>query len=236
MGHPEVEGNLPLLALDALEPWEELAVRAHVEGCEECACLLAEFVEAAAHLAGMVPPVEPPAELTRRIFEEVSGVRALPVRSRASARAGSPRGRSLAALVAAAAMFVPGVVAFGYHRLELSRVSEARGRAALAQVLDDPAHRTFDLAPTGASRASGRVLASDDVAAVVVHGLDAPGSRIYVVWAVDGDAPRSLAEFRPDGTGSATVRVPLGAGTPVAVTLEDAAGHDRPLGTMVLSG
>jgi hypothetical protein len=240
MSHGEVEDSLPLLALDALEPWEEIAVRAHVEGCAECATLLADYFDAAAYLAQAVPPVAPPARLTRRIFEAVGGVSYLPARARASARAGSPRGRRLAALVTAAAVFVPGMLAFSWHRIELTRVSESQGRAALAQVMQAPSHQTLDLTAAGTSPGvSGQVLAApdDEVAAVVLRGLENPGSRIYVVWAIENGTPRPLAEFRPDDSGSATVglRSAVGGGTAVAVTLESMAGRQQPAGPTILA-
>ncbi|MGH2689924.1 MAG: zf-HC2 domain-containing protein, partial [Actinomycetota bacterium] len=68
MNHDELEGLVPLLALDALGSPEEAEVRAHVEGCESCTALLREHLGTAAGLALLAGPATPPAHLKARIM------------------------------------------------------------------------------------------------------------------------------------------------------------------------
>ena len=72
MTHDEIEGLVPLLALDALSPPEELSVRTHLEGCPRCTALLREHLETAAGLALLARPAAPPAGLKARLMAEVS--------------------------------------------------------------------------------------------------------------------------------------------------------------------
>jgi hypothetical protein len=72
MNHEELEGLVPLLALDALGPAEEAEIRAHVAGCESCAALLGEHLETAAGLALMDGPATPPAHLRARLMAGIA--------------------------------------------------------------------------------------------------------------------------------------------------------------------
>lgn len=72
MNHDELEGLVPLLALDALGPPEEAEVRAHVAGCESCAVLLREHLETAAGLALLAEPATPPAHLKARLMADIA--------------------------------------------------------------------------------------------------------------------------------------------------------------------
>jgi anti-sigma factor RsiW len=72
-------------ALDALSPNETRQVRDHLPTCIKCRDEVARMREAAAVLAYTVEPVEPPAELRRKVLErsrsesaEPSGIRLVP--------------------------------------------------------------------------------------------------------------------------------------------------------------
>lgn len=72
MNHDELEGLVPLLALDALGPPEEAEVRAHAAGCESCTVLLREHLETAAGLALLAGPATPPAHLKARLMADIA--------------------------------------------------------------------------------------------------------------------------------------------------------------------
>ncbi|MGH2722296.1 MAG: anti-sigma factor family protein, partial [Actinomycetota bacterium] len=73
MNHDELEGIVPLLALDALDPPEEAEVRAHVAGCDSCRVLLREHLETAAGLALLTEPATPPARLKASLMAGIAG-------------------------------------------------------------------------------------------------------------------------------------------------------------------
>src|SRR4051812_14280845 len=58
----------PLFVLDALEPDEAAAVRAHLAECEDAHAELQELAEAAGSMSLAVEPVEPPAALKPRLL------------------------------------------------------------------------------------------------------------------------------------------------------------------------
>jgi anti-sigma-K factor RskA len=88
MGHDEVQAALAAEALGALDGPESDAVRAHLEGCEECRRELASLRETAASLAFSVPsaPMDP--------------ARSARLRARLVARAAAGRGDGADAAVA----------------------------------------------------------------------------------------------------------------------------------------
>lgn len=80
---------LEAFALDALEPEEELAVEAHLEGCRVCATLVGDSLRVTAAIADSVPASSPSPELRRRLLDSVDS--AGTERSQPSQTSVSPR-------------------------------------------------------------------------------------------------------------------------------------------------
>src|SRR2546430_16493771 len=73
MTHDELRQLVPIYALDGLEGDEGLEVQSHLEVCPICREALDAHVQAAGNLAFFVEPVQPPADLRRRLLEAVAG-------------------------------------------------------------------------------------------------------------------------------------------------------------------
>src|SRR5438552_9355146 len=86
MTHPELRDLLALYALGALDSEASAELGLHLEGCATCREELAELEDASAALALAAEPVEPSAQVTRRILAtsppRLAPVRRLPVRGR----------------------------------------------------------------------------------------------------------------------------------------------------------
>jgi hypothetical protein len=78
----DLRGVLAAAALGAIEPAEEIALRAHLEGCPSCRAELRSLTSVAHALPRADPacartdPAEPPGELADRIRTRVAGLRA----------------------------------------------------------------------------------------------------------------------------------------------------------------
>jgi len=203
MIHEEMEELVPLLALDALSPQEELSVRTHVEGCPQCANLLREHLETAADLALLTVPAAPPAGLKARLMTQIaSEPQAAP--APAVSRSDHARGRTswlrvvpsarwrrtIAGL--AAACVVLGVVNFvTARRLADQNRQIAEQRQILALISRPPAMTMTPAAP--GIRATGHVFVNEGKAAIVLTGLDDSPDGVYEVWAIKGGKPSPLA-------------------------------------------
>ncbi len=208
-------------ALDALDEDERREYERHLSGCERCREELAGFREATGALAfGVVSP-QPPPELRERILLEArNGASVVPLRSR--------RPFQLAIGLAAAAACL--AIGLGLWATSLARSldRERDRRAALAELLADPASRDVKL-----ENAAGRVVVgSDGRAALVVRDMaPAPSKKTYEIWVIQSDIPKRAGLFDADRGREAVLlsrRVPRGA--VVAVTLERDGGVDRPTG------
>ena len=62
-------------AVNALEPEDEQAFAGHLRGCDRCRATLAEMQQVASEVAYAVEPVEPPADLRRRILDNAAAER-----------------------------------------------------------------------------------------------------------------------------------------------------------------
>jgi hypothetical protein len=247
MTHEEIEDLVPLLALDALSPPEELSVRTHVEGCQECAALLREHLETAADLALLAGTVAPPAGLRARLMAEVSAGE--PAGDRVAPPAGAPplaaapgpgppprlgarlvrssRWRRTIAGLAAACLLLAAVNYVIGQRLARQDRMIARQQEILDLISGQP---TMVLKPTGAGAGTtGHVFVKDGRAAVVLTGLDDSAKGVYELWVIRGGTPAPLkaverADWQKD-KGQAVVLVERGieGAEGVAVSLEPSA-------------
>jgi len=217
--HEELEAMVAPWVLDALDPAEGEAVRAHVEGCASCREVAARMRRVVGALPLAADEVSPPARLRERVLAAAA----------ASPRAGAPMARPVRrpspprttprmpvyALAAVAAVALLIGVLIGQVTLHSQQSGQQVARFTLT------GHQ--DMAAASATVVD---LKSDGVALVDFRGLPPPGTnRVYEVWLVPskGD-PVPAAVFMPDGNGSRVVLVnrSLSGYSVMAVTNEPA--------------
>ena len=192
MSHDEIAQLLGAFALDAVDPDEADAIRAHLTECPRCAAEVAEHWEVTGLIANA--GVDAPAELWDRIAAQIDTRAAarrpapmLPaqspapsptLRSSPASRLSRPTRRRMAwsavGTIAAAAAVVAILLAVQVGRLDqrvgqLARASQQSGlsRAVQAALLD-PSAQKVDLAATSSAPAGATPLALNEQAAVLV--------------------------------------------------------------------
>jgi hypothetical protein len=243
--HDDLRDLVPLLALDSLPESEEAQVMAHLETCRECSELLAGHREAAAALALVPPPVMPSDLLRERILREAAAVEEpvlQPAPAKLPVRGSQRRAFRLVASLAAAAVIVAGAVAgmqLGRQNAELR--DQRRLLAEQRRALDLAAAGNAVILPISFavdySRAEGNVILREESgeAAVLLTGLEDPGSRVYTLWLTpeSGDV-KNLADFTPaNGLAVINVQVTVAQSDGLAVTLERRPGNSSPAGPVV---
>lgn len=210
--HEEMEELVPLLALDALSPQEELSVRTHVEGCAACSTLLREHLETAGDLALLAEPVIPPARLKASLMTRIAAepqTASVPAASLAPAAlaAGSTaetgRGRApwlrvvpsarwrrvIAGL--AAACVVLGVVNIVIARRVADQDQQIAEQHRILDLIAGPPTMIMQPAAPGI-QATGHVFVKGREAAIVLTGLDDTPEGVYEVWVIRGGKPAPL--------------------------------------------
>ena len=199
-------------ALGALEPEHARAFERHLRGCDLCTADLAALRPAVDLLPASAEPVEPPAELKKRIMSVVEAeAKELRTAQRAPKRERRFGLRTLAPVMAAAAAAVIAVVMIsggGEETTTISPVAKPPGSQVELRMQD------------------GR-------GTLVVEGMPAPrGERVYQVWKKRGSAAPEPTDalFTPTRDGHATVAVPgdMEGVDQVLVSAEPPGGSPRP--------
>jgi hypothetical protein len=237
--------------LYALEPDQEIAVRAHLPRCASCreAVLVTELV--ARELAGSVEQVQPPARLRVAVLAGAGPgldhlppppvvVRPDPPRSE---RPRPPRRRRLVALAIAAVLAV-GALAGYTASLQHQRDSESARTQALADLVtrQDGPGTTHTALRADAGEPVATVFATATEQTLVVSGLS-PNDldrSVYVVWGISAAAPRAIGTVDVTGPDPAVLALePAPVGQPFlgyAISLEPGrAAPDAPT-TVVATG
>ncbi len=244
MSCDEVRDSYELYALGVLDDPEREEIQAHIaRRCASCTAGLKKALEMSAHIAALVPSVEPPARLRKRVLASV----------------GAPQSAwswNVVWTAVAAALFA-GVLWLSIQDRRLnSQLVEARGELSEAEArlramdadlskvrealafLSEPgtqvlvAGGTVPLPPRGRAfinRASGVLLIADR--------LPPTGAgKIYEMWVIPkGGAPRPAGLFQSDASGNAVHlhRTTVEPGSVVAVTVEPEAGSAAPTSTPI---
>lgn len=239
MTHEELRESIPLYAIDALPPEEEVEVRAHLETCDGCDELLTEHLRVAGDLALIAEPVAPPSSLRDRLLEQARSVRQSapdPSVSRASARAARWR-RAAAALTAVSVAIA--AAAFLLARRVDQQTDDLREQERAITVITDTAAELLPMRATSENPgASGSVYIGrrGRAAAVVVAGLEDPAERIYALWIIADGNPIRVKDFTPDADGTAVLYVAENVEDldAMAITLEPNPGNASPRGPAIL--
>ena len=216
--------------LRALDPLERAVFERHLARCGSCLAELPRLQEAAAALAYGVDVPSPPPTLRDRVLARVRNA----PRSAGSAAPRSALRRALP-MVAAAATSLALVLAVWAASLSRALAEERAAQEAQTRALAVLSHPA-----AGRLRLSGAdgslVVTPGGQAALVVWGLPpAPSGKTYELWVVARDRARPAGLFAggaPRSVVALTAPVPRGA--IVGVSLEDAAGAERPTGEMLL--
>jgi anti-sigma-K factor RskA len=107
----------------------------------------------------------------------------------------------------------------------------AVGLGLWANSLREQVDRQRIVAFTGAP---GRLVISDDEAAIVTCVERAPADKTYEAWVIEAETPRPAGLFR-GGCGTIELNRSVERGDTVAVTLEAAGGSDVPKGEILMS-
>ncbi len=215
LSHSEAVDLLGAYALDALDPEEREAVEAHAAGCEQCADEVAEHRE----VAGLLTPGwgRPPAGAWDRIAAalvdvppplDLAPVIAMKRREgqlRAPERRRSRIGLGIAALVAAAAVAMVGVLGVRVaddrqriSQLTLGQHGDELQRSANAALADPQAHKVTLTSADGYRKAQA-VMLPDGTGYVVSNNLpDLSQQRTYQLWAVVGTTRISVGVLGPE--------------------------------------
>lgn len=191
-------------ALDGVVPEERWAFEDHLQACDGCSEKVRQFHSTTLELAAAVAAV-PPAALRERILSEFANTRrqasSFPVHTQRRPL------RALPLFVAAAAV-VTVVLGAG---LAIQDLAAERDQARdLASVFTAPDGQFTTL--NGTPRSTLRVFWSPGLNAVVVVGVGVPApaeDRVYELWALSDDGPRSAGVFEPEPDGRITRPLPL---------------------------
>lgn len=247
----------PLVAVGAATPKEAQALETHLgEGCAACAVAQRDWRETAARLAGVLPPVTPPASIKTQLLETIVQENAVsPVRR--SHRSG-PTARGIWPWAAGWAMAAALALVLVYN-LDLQRKTAARNVAelqTLSRALSDKesalqfveARQTHTVWLKGQDRAPktlGKVFWNPEANAGLLVAFDLPSpppGKVYQLWAVHPNSPPVNAGiFSPDANGTGTLNVkplpdPKRNVDYFAVTDEPAGGSPKPTGSVFLKG
>jgi anti-sigma-K factor RskA len=256
---------MPLFLLDALEPGDAAALRAHLAGgCTRCASYLSEADATLAHLPYALDPVAPPAGARERLMDRLtqhpSQVRPSRERAHRPLRLPTWARRVLPPAVAACITFV---VTAKYmmsvqHKhddaMQQQLVSAKREVATQDQhnrelvtqteLLHSPSLRLIRMEGVAQPKASARALWDDRRKAwhFYAYNLQTLGPKeAYELWFVTPYGRKvSAATFRPNELGNAylvaTLDKDVGPVDAAFVTDEPSVGTFQPTGSIHLSG
>lgn len=212
-------------ALDALDDLERVRFEAHLDTCDTCAEEVSSFHDTAA-LLGAAEAAPVPAELRRRVLEDIQHVRQIgPVTARMSGIA--PRLVSVAAAVLAVAVLSLSVVTAGLRQ----RNDDLQTYEALAAIIqaEDAITLTEQM---GEARLQIVASPGSGAGAVLVNGMDeAPNGHAYQLWLLTEDEqaiPAGLLEVGEDGSGEHIMRGDMDGVVAVGITVEPDGGSEAP--------
>jgi anti-sigma-K factor RskA len=259
------EENLELYALGALPEAETAAVKAHLEGCRDCAAKLAEALGNVAVLALAAEQEKPAAAVKEKLFARIAAERAatVPVTQPADGReimreVKRPRANwwNWVLVPATAVLAIFCAELYRENRMLTGEVREARRVAAefekerlhvlgLVNALSAQDTETIRLASTkDGIPGSGAVVRFNKRLGKVLYTAELPPlppEKVYQMWLVPTNGtPISAGTFTSGGsmqTQPWVAEVPANSEPKAfAVTVEPAGGVPQPTGKVILLG
>jgi len=211
-------------SLNALDSWERERFDAHLEGCVDCQAELAGFFATASRL-GEAEYLRPPSALRDRVMSTVSSTsQERPV---VTALVQSSRLRRTLPRLAMAAAFLVGTVGVGGYAVERNHAQNYRAQnETMASVLGASDANTSTKVFDGGGSVRLISSASKDKAVVVANHL--PGlkdGKVYQIWLVKNDSPKSEGLFASSG---AMIVSGLVGADRLAITIEPNGGSKQP--------
>ncbi|MFL6138923.1 MAG: zf-HC2 domain-containing protein [Frankiaceae bacterium] len=215
-------------AVSALDPADDRAIQAHLEGCADCRALVGETERTMAELAGTVPAAAPPPGLRARILDAARRDDAGADDRQPTSLPPLPRtarwSRGPLRLAAAAAVVLLALVAVGTWRL----LDGGPSGAARTVAERCAAVRCPTVPLTSGARVVADAMVLDDV--VYLRPVQLPrndaGRDEYVLWRLaPGTPPAVVGGFDVSGEGTDSVEVgrlavPLSDVSQLAITRE----------------
>jgi anti-sigma-K factor RskA len=205
MTRPELHDLAAAYALNALDPEDRWTYERHLDTCERCREEVASLREGAAQLAYAHDAPAPRPELRDRILRAAREERPAPVVQ-------FPRWLFPVTAVAAVAASIAAI-----------------GLGLWANSLRDKQAPERVVAVNGAR---GALIVSGDEGKLVLCLDEAPASKTYEAWVIQGKTPQPAGLFT-GGCRTVTLTHPVQDGNTVAVTLENEGGSDTPHGDIL---
>jgi len=226
-----VSENLHTLAapytLDGLTDVERRRFETHLTDCDTCADEVRGMRETVTRLATAAAQ-DPPEALRERVLAQAARTRQVPPRV---TRPAAVRARRLGWMLSAACLLLAAVLGVATLRVERTKERVDALNRDIAAVMAAPDARTVTgkVAPGG----SGTVVASRSLgkAVIVMSGLPKLSSaRTYELWLMGPRPPRPAGTMRPPAKGdpAPVLATGLGDATQIGITVEPAAGSQRP--------
>ena len=212
-------------ALDALDDLERVRFEAHLDTCDSCADEVGSFHDTAA-LLGAAEAAPVPAELRRRVLEDIQHVRQIgPVTARVSGMA--PRLVSVAAAVLAVAVLSLSVVTAGLRQRN-DQLETYEDIAAIIQA-EDAITLTEQM---GEARLQVVASPGSGAGAILANGMEeAPNGHAYQLWLLTDDEqaiPAGFLDIGEDGHGEHIMKGDMDGVVAVGITVEPDGGSDAP--------
>jgi anti-sigma-K factor RskA len=222
--HRRYEEDLAAYLLDALEPDEARAFRAHLEGCARCQADERWLRAGVEMLPSSVEQLEPSPALRKRLMDRVQAEAAS---DRASVRDGLPRRRRWSFGLRPAVALAMVAIAAGLGGYLIGQGDEGGVTTTTIQAQATPEEPA----------AEASVERTGDSAVLKVERLPVqrPG-RVYQAWLQRGKniEPSSLFVVGKDGTGTAAVTGDLDGVAAIMVSDEPRGGSEQPTTMPVL--
>lgn len=240
----EIEPLLASYAIEAADLDERWRVEAHLDACEACQTVLAEYQLVGEGLLHMPPPVQPPARLRARLIARTASSPASPAWRGRLGLLWSPLLRVVAVLGFAILLVLN--LALLREQRDLQRAQQAVAEQSViyetaVALLSHPGSRVAQV--EGEAGYYGAIVYDPglDVAVLHVRGLEPlPAGQAYQVWLIEPDGKRiSGGVFQITGESrfvSQVIASPtaLREYVGIGVTVEPARGSAAPTGPRVL--
>ncbi len=221
-------------ALDGLTDVERRRFETHLTDCDVCPDEVRGMRETVTRLATAAAQ-DPPEALRERVLTQIARTRQVPPRV---SRLGSVRARRIGWILSAACLVLAVVLGVTTVRTQHTKERVDALNRDIAAVMAAPDARTITapVRPGG----SGTVVASRSLgkAVVVMSGLPRLSSaKTYELWFMGPRPPRPVGTMRPPAKGNPApvLATGLGDATQIGITIEPAAGSQRPTSSPIFT-